>query len=81
MVKLNRVDEPISIQYKMVHGLDQVILRTQNFQNLVVMDLSSSVTPRQKKATSAIQWNVINTYSMKNPDRYYFEAIKMTSEA
>ena len=25
--------------------------------------------------------NVLNTYSMKRPDPYYFEAIKMTSQA
>ena len=25
--------------------------------------------------------NVINTYSMKQPDLYYFETIKMTSQA
>ena len=25
--------------------------------------------------------NLINTYSMKQPDLYYFEAIKMTSQA
>ena len=27
-VKLNRVSEPISLEYKMVHGLNQAVLRT-----------------------------------------------------
>ena len=30
---------------------------------------------------AAVARYIINTYSMKQPDPYYFEAIKMTSQA
>ena len=41
MVKLNGVSEPISIEYKMVHGLNQAVLATLNFENLATLGLSS----------------------------------------
>ena len=30
---------------------------------------------------SQLTWDRINTYSMKQPDLYYFETIKTTSQA
>ena len=40
-VKLNEVSQPISIEYKMVHGLIQAVYKTKNFENLAILDLSS----------------------------------------
>ena len=40
-VKLNEVNQPISIEYKMVHGLNQAAFKTQNFETLASLDLSS----------------------------------------
>ena len=31
VVKLNGIRQPISIEYKMVHGLNQAVFRTYNF--------------------------------------------------
>ena len=39
--KLNGISQPISIEYKMVHGLNQAVFRTYNFENLAILDLSS----------------------------------------
>ena len=39
--ELNRVSQPISIEYKMVHGLNQAVFRIQNFENLAILYLSS----------------------------------------
>ena len=39
--ELNRVSQPISIEYKMVHGLNQAVFRNQNFENLAILYLSS----------------------------------------
>ena len=40
-VKLNEISQPISIEYKMVHGLNQAVFGTYNFENLAILDLSS----------------------------------------
>ena len=40
-VKLNDVSQSISIEYKMVHGLNQAAFRTYNFENLAILDCSS----------------------------------------
>ena len=40
-VKLNGISQPISIEYKMVHDLNQAVFRTYNFKNLAILDLSS----------------------------------------
>ena len=40
-VKLNGVSQTISIEYKMVHGLNQAVFRTENFENLAILDFSS----------------------------------------
>ena len=45
---------------------------------------NSIVTPnktlifREPEQTTLEKWVLLNTYSMKQPDLYYFEAIKMT---
>ena len=39
--KLNGVSQPISVEYKMVHGLNQAVFKTYNFENLAIMNLSS----------------------------------------
>ena len=36
---------------------------------------------RSKHSTHEILHNIVNTYSMKQPDLHYFETIKMTSQA
>ena len=41
MVKLNGVNQPILIEYKMVHGLIQAVFITYNFENLAILDFSS----------------------------------------
>ena len=41
MVKLNRVSEPISIEYKMMHGLNQALFGTSTFENLAILDFSN----------------------------------------
>ena len=33
--------QPFSIVYKMVHGLNQAVFRTYNFENLAILDFSS----------------------------------------
>ena len=40
-VKLNGVSQPISVEYKVVHGLIQAVITTQHFENLAVLDFSS----------------------------------------
>ena len=40
-VKLKGVRQPISMEYKMVHGLIQAVFRTLNLENLAILDLSS----------------------------------------
>ena len=40
-VKLNGISQPISMEYKMVHCLNQAVFRTYNFENLAILDLSS----------------------------------------
>ena len=39
--ELNRVSQLISIEYSMVHGLNQTVFLTKHFENLAVLDLSS----------------------------------------
>ena len=39
--ELNRVGRLISIEYKILRGLNQAMFRTQNFENLVILDLSN----------------------------------------
>ena len=39
--KLNGASLLISIEHKMVHGINQAVFRTQNFENLAILDLSS----------------------------------------
>ena len=40
-VKLNGVSQPMSIEYKMVHCLNQAAFKTRNFKNLASLYLSS----------------------------------------
>ena len=35
------VSQPISIEYKIVHGLNQVVFRIQKLENLAILYLSS----------------------------------------
>ena len=63
-VKLNGVSQPISIEYKVVQGLNQAVFRTLNFENSAVLDFSSlqqcpDVTMKKKLAESATQWKII----------------------
>ena len=41
VVKLNGISQPISIEYKMVHGLNQAVFRTYNLENLAILNLFS----------------------------------------
>ena len=38
---LDRVSQPISIKYKMVHGLNQAVFRTEIFKMFPILDFSS----------------------------------------
>ena len=40
-VKLNGVSQPTSIEYKMALALSQAVFKTQNFENLAILNLSS----------------------------------------
>ena len=39
--ELNRVSQSISIQYKMMHDLNQAVFRTNNFKMFPILDFSS----------------------------------------
>ena len=38
---MNRVGQPISIEYKMVHDFDEAVFRTFNLENVAILNLSS----------------------------------------
>ena len=41
LFELNRVSQPISIEYRMVHGFNKAVLKTQNFKIFPFLDLSN----------------------------------------
>ena len=42
--------------------------------------MNESKAERQKDRSDSLNKRLFNTYSMKKPDLYYFETIKMTSQ-
>ena len=58
--ELNKVSRTISIEYKMVHYLNQAVFRTQNFEMFPILDFSNFQLSFETGLRCYIEWKKLD---------------------